>query len=403
MKKLSSKKVLASVWRFVTTVGVMIFIVFVLLFSRLDTLVENYSRAELITAESASSLSTILSNPLNAPYKLVVYGITQLNNNPLLATRITSAIFGFLSLLLFYYLIRRIQRKRTAFLVTILLATSAWFLHIARYGTPDIMLIFTGLLCVVCGSLVMERSEQKFVTVAAICALAISLYVPGTIWLLIAALIVRRDKDIRRILQMLKPYELVLLAVLLLAFVAVPVGMAIVHKPSFVLAMFGIPLHLPTITTYLHNLAMVPLSLFVYSPLNPALSLGHLPLLDIPTSAFFVLGMYYYFKYRTLDRAKMLALLMVGAGFLIALGGDVTNAVLVPSVYVCVAGGVALLLSQWFTVFPKNPLAQTVGVTLLALVIFGSVFYNLRSYFVAWPHWQPTKAVFTQTSADLIE
>jgi hypothetical protein len=55
---------------------------------------------------------------------------------------------------------------------------------------------------------------------------------------------------------------------------------------------------------------------------------------------------------------------------------------------------VALLLQQWFTVFPRNPLARLIGVLMVSLLVVLSAYYNTRHYFVAWPKNSQTEQVF---------
>ena len=62
--------------------------------------------------------------------------------------------------------------------------------------------------------------------------------------------------------------------------------------------------------------------------------------------------------------------------------------------FLIAAGGVALMLQQWFTVFPYNPFARTVGLVLLLFALGTTSFYSLNQYFVAWPHTPETKQTF---------
>jgi len=70
-------------------------------------------------------------------------------------------------------------------------------------------------------------------------------------------------------------------------------------------------------------------------------------------------------------------------------------AVVIPIVFIVVALGLVYLLDTWFAVFPNNPVARTVGMTMLSLAVIFACAYQLRRYFVAWPNSPDTKAVFT--------
>jgi hypothetical protein len=113
-------------------------------------------------------------------------------------------------------------------------------------------------------------------------------------------------------------------------------------------------------------------------------------------SALFVLGCYAYYFQRRLDRTKILFGAMGLISILVALGGPVPVFLLVPFVYIVATAGMALMLQQWFTVFPRNPFARTVALLLIVSCVAFSIFYNTQHYFVAWPKSPATKAVFQQ-------
>lgn len=403
MKRPSISTVLATSWRIASTAIVIALGMALLLFSQLETLMPGYAEIEVSTAQSAHTISAIMSNPVNAPYKMSVYGVAKVIGDPLLATRITSAIFGSLCIVLFYFIIRRLHSRRIAFLATVVFACSAWFLHAARLGTPDIMVPFAVLTFALAGYWLIRDSGKSIYYLVAILAVGMSLFVPGMLWILLAGLAVRRTKDIRVMQRYMSRWQLAGITALVVALVIAPLTWAIAKDPSIILTLLGLPTVFPNLVDFSQNLLAVPLSLFIVSPENPVVWLGNLPLLDIAMSALLVIGVYYYFKFRQLDRAKFLAIFIVWASILIAFEGGVSNTILLPAVYVGIAGGIALLITQWFTVFPRNPLAQTIGVIAIALIIGTSMLYNVRAYFVAWPHWQPAQAVFTQTEANLIQ
>ena len=84
---------------------------------------------------------------------------------------------------------------------------------------------------------------------------------------------------------------------------------------------------------------------------------------------------------------------MIGT-ILIGLGGPVGLSMLVPVLFLLAAAGLHSLLQSWLRVFPTNPIARNLGVSLVILAVAVSCTYNLRSYFVAWPHNATTQATF---------
>ncbi len=76
---------------------------------------------------------------------------------------------------------------------------------------------------------------------------------------------------------------------------------------------------------------------------------------------------------------------------LIGLGQVATLGLLIPVLYIVMANGIAYMLQSWFTVFPRNPVARTLGVVLLTIVVVVSCSYQLQRYFIAWPAAEATK------------
>lgn len=96
----------------------------------------------------------------------------------------------------------------------------------------------------------------------------------------------------------------------------------------------------------------------------------------------------------------MLAVIMAVLFILSGLGAGIDAIYIAPFLYIIAAAGIALLLQQWFTVFPKNPFARSVGVVLISICISASVAYNLHRYFIAWPHTPEVIREFQQPLGD---
>jgi hypothetical protein len=80
---------------------------------------------------------------------------------------------------------------------------------------------------------------------------------------------------------------------------------------------------------------------------------------------------------------------------LLIVGGPVMRTILVPLLYIVAFGGVAYLLHFWLGMFPRNVTARWLGIGIVCLAIGLTITYNLRHYFVAWPHNSDTHTAFT--------
>lgn len=82
---------------------------------------------------------------------------------------------------------------------------------------------------------------------------------------------------------------------------------------------------------------------------------------------------------------------MLGAGL-----GAINIAIFLPLIYIVIGGGMSYLLIQWLTVFPKNPIARSVGVGLVSLLALLISVYHLDRYFIAWPLNPASQAAFSE-------
>lgn len=383
-------------WQPLVACGSVFLVMVVALLFRLGTLLPHrgYSAREVVTQSASHSLRGILHDPTNAPYKLVARGLIQIWPHSLLPMRLVSVVFGMGTVVLFYYLVHHWHGRRIAILSTLLLGLSSWFLHVARIGTPDVML-FGVFALFVCGVRLKDSHRPRWVTIVSFVLFAVALYLPGLVWFL-AAGVIWQAKTIWATIRR-TPVLITILAVLLMLVLLAPLAWGVYRNPHIIRELLGLPAAFPSPLHILKNLVLIPVHLFIRSANNPEMWLARLPLLTIFGIFMCIIGGYIYVRYRNLTRSKLLAGIVIISLVLISLGGAVTISVLVPFVYLVIAAGLAYFLEQWLAVFPRNPIARSIGVGAVTIVVGLSCIYNLRSYFVGWPHAAPTQAVFTET------
>jgi len=370
-----------------------------LLWWQLGTLTSGYSPSEAQTLQASSSLKYIFHHPLNAPYTLVVNGLLHINHHDLIVLRVVSVIFGLLTLSIFYWLVRYWHGERSAFFGTVIFGASAWFLHASRLGTPDVVL-FMLLALAACAVWLKQKPGPLPLFVSFVLAAAL-VYVPGMIWFIVAG-ILWRWKSIDKIFN--KQLWMVSLGALLLLATLAPLGWAIFKTPELAKQIAGLPATgWPDPLTSLRALAEVPVHIFFRGPLLPEHWLGRVAVLDAFCTAMLGLGGYLYVRHFGLARAKVLAAVFVLGAGLVALGGGVTLTLLAPFLYILVAAGVGFMLDRWWTVFPRNIIAQSVGAGLISIAVLASCWYALRNYYVAWPNAPVTRTVFVVPPSDTIK
>ena len=366
------------------------FIVGLLVF-KLGNLVPGFSSSEITTIYESSSLNTILSNPINGPYKFINLLLTHFHFTSPFAMRSVSVLFAGFTIALFYYILSRWHTARIALLGTILFASSSVFLHYARLAEPSITASLL-LASLAYGTWLHTTKKPRIAIVLGTALIVTLLYIPGLIWFVLIGCIWQRKLLVKYLKQSpIFGAIFLLIGIILL----VPLGYGIYNHPALIKPLIGLPAGaLPTIFVYGKNLLSVFINLFLHGPSNPTVWLGRLALLDIFTISMCLLGIFVAFTKRQLDRKKMLIGSIIVGILIISLGGSVPITILIPFIYILAASGITLMLQQWFTVYPRNPIARTLGASILTITVLMTSFYHINRYFIAWPNAPETKQAF---------
>lgn len=363
-----------------------------LLVFKLDSLVSGVSNSELGAFARSSNLETILNNPFNAIYSLAHYGLRALDAVSVQSLRLTSAGLALFMTGLMFYVVKHWYSARVATMVSVLFGSSAWLLHNARLATPVILQL--SLIMALALGVWLRRTKKKTLAVLlGVLLIVWFLYIPGFVWFVLAAVLWER-KLLTRLMQR-TPIWGVMMAYAVGVILLAPLVRALILDPQLVRYFFGLPIEQwPNIVDISKNLVSVPKELFLLGPDSPSTWLGRLALLDIFAIAMLVLGSYSLYFRRKQDSTRFIFGGLVIGTLLVGLG-VVNIVVLMPLLYVVIAAGLALLLQQWFTVFPQNPLARTLGSLLVIIAVGLTVFYHVNHYFIAWPSATQTKQAFT--------
>lgn len=367
-------------------------VVYGLLFFSLGQLVPGLAAEEVAAAQSSRTFQSIIDNPLYLPHKLGQYLVQRLDIANDLFLRSVSAVSGMLIVFVFYFALKQWQTSRIAILGTLLFAASGWFLHVARFASSDVLYLLP--IALMAYGIWVQKTRYYELSLCLGAGLLVGiLFVPGLVWFGLPLIIWQR----RRLRQLFARTGLIwrILALTAAGSGLVVLGQSLIRQPELIPTWLGLPETWPSITGYLQNILAVPYSIFVGSAAGPALGIDGLPLLDIFASVMFAVGLYAFSFRLRLDRTRFLVVYFVLGTALIALDGPVSLALLLPAVYIVVAAGITLMLQQWFTVFPRNPLARSVGSSLITIAVLVTSYYHINQYFIAWPNAPETKAVFT--------
>ncbi|HYH75005.1 MAG TPA: hypothetical protein VD735_03510, partial [Candidatus Saccharimonadales bacterium] len=247
------KQLLLERWQSIALYGVLFAALGLLLGWKLNTLVPGYSGAEQTSYLHALSASNLLDNPLNAPYLLIAKVLSLIHDDSFVVMRI-AAVAGAVAVLgAFCWLLRQWHDTRTAVIGTILFGTSAWFLHAARMGTPEIMMF--GTIILVAAGVWLRQSKSWIALLASFALAAVFLYVPGMIWFLIIGLFWQWrtiDRVFKENLGIVSAGAVVLLLAL------APLIWAMYKDTDLIMQWLALPSSWPAPLEILKNIARVP-------------------------------------------------------------------------------------------------------------------------------------------------
>lgn len=387
------RNLVATYWQPAVFYGLLIVFFGLLSWFKVGSLTGGYSHSELTAFNAGNSWQEILDNPVNAPFSIIAYLISFLHfgEHDILPLRIASAVLGLLTLTMFYWLVRHWHGERSAILGTVIFGCSAWFLHTERLGTPEVLLLL--LLGLVAGSVWLKRTDNRWLLPIGFVLIAALLYVPGMIWFLIVGAM-WQAKTLWRLFK--NHFNMMIIGLLGLLALITPLVWSIYKAPQTAKVITGLPAEgWPNFIETARRLAQIPNNLFYHGPPDAEQWLGRLPLLDAFSIGMLLLGVYLYIRHWRLVRSKMVGTSLAVGALLASLGGGVSPIILMPFIYILIATGIGFMLDRWQKVFPRNTIAQAIGVGLISAAVVVASWYGLRHYFVAWPNAPATRQTFT--------
>lgn len=333
-------------------------------------------------------------NPLYLPIKIVRSIIFKFNSShSILSLRLPSVIFAIISVIALGIVMRFWYGRRVALLVSILFALSSWTLHVARFDSNNSL--YLSLIPLLLLSYLLIKKYHKNILVFylywLICAIA--LYVPGSIYfILMLGWINRKELSYRWSQQ--RQWWSKLLNIFYILILIVPLFSNLYFNANKIFIWLGLPNKLPLISSIFHNFSNIFIELFLIGPKNPALWLVNVPILDFFSAILTLIGFYVIIRnYKNSICKQMISLIMISLA-LLTLAGPVNFSIIMPLIYLLIASGIKYLLVKWDKTFPFNPIAHKFATLMISLAVLTSCIYNIRSYFIAWPHNNQTKTVF---------
>lgn len=372
----------------------LLFVSFLLIY-RLGSLTNGLAQAEVQASTQIVGWHGIYHNVLDLPLKFIrSIDFYLFKNHGQTLTRLPNVIFGFLSIVSFSYLMYLWHGLRPAILISLMFACSAWTLHVSRLASFDVLYFWGIITILLFNTLLNSKKISQKVWFSNWFIWGLLLTIPGFIWLFVVDMYLQRDLVSQNWKIFNKLWQR--MTAVLLSILWIPLIVIDLLKAGQLKVWLGLPSHFPKILIALKYFVAVIVHLFIRGPEYPYLWLGKAPLLDVFTLGLTFIGVYFYAKRFYSARTLDLSVLFIVSLLLVGLNGAVSFGLMVPFAYIASAMGLSYLLHNWLKVFPKNPLARTLGVGLISFAVVISCIYNLRSYFIAWPNNPDTLSTFSR-------
>lgn len=347
-----------------------------------------FSKAEQAAKISSSSLSNISYNPVNAPHKLLLYGLQKTGSAGHTSLRLVSVFFALLFAGCFYYLVRSWFGKSIGLMATLIFCLSTFFIIAAKQASGEIM-YFTPL-AVMAAYLWFTRTDQKnLVLIVLMTVVGIALYVPGMLWVLLGALAFSWKKLVAKTEDV--PAAYVACGFLILGMLILPLGIAIINDWRIIKPLALVPSQISEPLQLIKNTVWMASALILRAPHGSLFVLGGLPLLNMIMTALFIFGIYALFK---AAKKKMLSLVLALVLAITAAGVNNNLSLLflgLPAAGIMMAAGLRYLYIEWKGVFPRNPIPKSLALILMTLLVGVQLVYSLTYTMSAWPNASSTK------------
>lgn len=348
--------------------------------------------AEQNSQTHSTSISYIFNHPANLPINIVQYALVSIAPNSFISLRLPAVLFAILFTFCFWGLACGWFGRTIGFFGTIIFMTLPFFIICSRQASGEMMFFIPILFMYLYWVASKSTNRSSWIWASIIVLAALSIYIPGMIWWLIGAYFISRR-------QLNEPaagisLKFGLIAFTIAGFIITPLVIASVKQVDNLKMLLGLPQTLNGPIDVLKDIAWMFLALFIKTGHDNVLILARAPILNIITLALIFFGIYAMCK-ASLAKTVGLGISILLSVFLAGLNQNVAFLGLgLPAALLFATAGLRYLYFEWRTVFPRNPLAKSFALVLIALVTFTQAYYGLRYALVAWPNSQTVKHLY---------
>jgi len=338
------------------------------------------SQSEMNSVIASSKLSFSLNtfDPaviVNLPYHILqhisiaVFGISNIS------IKLPSLLLGALSALGLLILLRTWFKENVAVLTLILVITTGQFLFVAQSGTAGIVYIFGSVWLLVAAMMISRQAKLRGVWKVVLFGLAaLSLYTPLSIYMLIALLsAIILHPHLRYIVRRLSKVKLFFAGVCALIIIA-PLVYVCIRHPATALMLLGVPETVPNISA---NVLQLIKQYFDF--IAPVSATYMTPIYGLGSMILIALGIIRLFTTKYTARSYIISAWIILLIPVLLINPTYISVTFLPGVLL-MGMGIGLLFNRWYRLFPRNPYARIAGLVPLVVLIGGMVFSGIDRY-----------------------
>jgi len=344
----------------------------------------------VVTSSELSPLSLDPASAIDLPYSLLQHVSFMLFGVTTFSIKLPSLILGLLSLVGIILLLRHWFHTNVAVIAALLVITTSQFIFSSQDGTPTIMYVFMPTWLLLLALKVSRQSSRRsFWEFLLVAALALSLYTPLSIYVILAlGSATLLHPHLRYIVGRLSRRKLLAASVMGLMLLS-PLIMALIAQPAIALTLLGVPDTWPNIAD--SSAAIIETHFgFILADAGEQAQ----PVYTLPSMLLVLLGVVHLFKTKYTARSYIVISWMVLLAPIIFIYPAKTTITFVP-VMLLIAAGIDELLHRWYSLFPRNPYARVAGLLPVTLLVVGMALTGIERYFYIHRYSPPVVADFS--------
>lgn len=363
------------------------------------------TQAEIDTLSITNNLNLDANGLLiaNLPFHVLQWVFIKFLGVSILTIKAPAIVLSIISSISIFFLLRRWFKPRIAILTLLIMTTTAQLLFIGQNATPSILYITYTALILLFATLIIQGEKMTAIwRLGLVNTVALSLFTPYFWYINLGLLFIGLMHPHTRFFLVSRKHRTKwLLSSLLLLIIMSMIAYGCYKVPHFMTSLLGASsLHFDI----LNNLREL---YYIYIRFEPSVVSGQLtPIMDFGSIFLVIFGLLKSLKDWHTARSFMLWSWIILSVALLLMRPELTVIIVVPLI-ILLAVGIETLLDEWYKLFPHNPYARGVGLTLTSVLIMVLVICGASRYADGYRHFPQLAHYFTKDltilKADLVK